>query len=78
MRTKNLSVTSTTTRDPLNLTLTVFGRVPNGQTLLRSGTQIKDLLYIDDELDNTASALPLVLNQRKATTDINETLLTRY
>ena len=33
-----------TTRGPLSLTLTVFGRVPAGQALTRSGAQPGDLL----------------------------------
>jgi len=50
-----------TTRGPLSLTLTVFGRVPSGQALLRSGAQVGDLLCVGGELGDAAGALPLVL-----------------
>lgn len=67
-----------TTRGPLSLTLTVFGRVPNGQALLRSGAQVGDLLCVGGELGDAAGALPLVLGQREAAADISEALLARY
>ncbi|UFQ97156.1 thiamine-phosphate kinase [Pseudomonas wenzhouensis] len=67
-----------TTRGPLSLTLTVFGRVPAGQALLRSGAQVGDLLCVDGELGDAAGALPLVLGQREAAADIREALLARY
>ena len=67
-----------TTRGPLSLTLTVFGRVPAGQALLRSGAQVDDLLCVGGELGDAAGALPLVLAQRDATPDVAEPLLARY
>ena len=67
-----------TTRGPLSLTLTVFGRVPAGQALLRSGAQVGDLLCVGGELGDAAGALPLVLGQRDAAADIREALLARY
>lgn len=67
-----------TTRGPLSLTLTVFGRVPAGQALLRSGAQVGDLLCVGGELGDAAGALPLVLAQRDATREIAEPLLARY
>ncbi|AXO63179.1 thiamine-phosphate kinase [Ectopseudomonas oleovorans] len=67
-----------TTRGPLSLTLTVFGRVPAGQALLRSGAQVGDLLCVGGELGDAAGALPLVLAQRDATPEIAEPLLARY
>ena len=67
-----------TTRGPLSLTLTVFGRVPSGQALLRSGAQVGDLLCVGGELGDAAGALPLVLGQRDASDDIREALLARY
>ena len=50
-----------TTRGPLCLTLTVFGRVPSGRALTRSGAQAGDVLCVGGELGNAAGALPLVL-----------------
>ena len=67
-----------TTRGPLCLTLTVFGRVPNGQALTRSGAQPGDLLCVGGELGNGAGALPLVLNQLSAGPSIAEPLLAHY
>ncbi|WP_016702667.1 thiamine-phosphate kinase [Pseudomonas chlororaphis] len=67
-----------TTRGPLTLTMTVFGRVPAGQALTRSGARPGDLLCVGGELGNGAGALPLVLGQRSADPDIAEPLLAHY
>ncbi len=67
-----------TTRGPLSLTLTVFGRVPAGQALTRSGAQPGDLLCVGGELGNAAGALPLVLGQRSADAGVAEPLLAHY
>ncbi|MEB0208645.1 thiamine-phosphate kinase [Pseudomonas sp. CCC3.1] len=67
-----------TTRGPLCLTVTVFGRVPKGQALSRSGARPGDLLCVGGELGNAAGALPLVLGQRSTTPAIAEPLLAHY
>ena len=67
-----------TTRGPLSLTLTVFGRVPKGLALSRSGARPGDLVCVGAELGNAAGALPLVLKQRSTTPDIAEPLLAHY
>ena len=67
-----------TTRGPLCLTLTVFGRVPTGHALTRSGARPGDLLCVGGELGNAAGALPLVLGQRNAESFIAEPLLAHY
>lgn len=67
-----------TTRGPLCLTFTVFGRVPAGQALTRSGARPGDLLCVGGELGNAAGALPLVLGQRSAESFIAEPLLAHY
>ena len=67
-----------TTRGPLCLTLTVFGRVPKGQALTRSGACSGDLLCVGGELGNGAGALPLVLGQRSAEPVVAEPLLAHY
>ncbi|EWC40629.1 thiamine monophosphate kinase [Stutzerimonas stutzeri KOS6] len=67
-----------TTRGPLSLTVTVFGRVPAGQALTRAGAQIGDLLCVGGVLGEAAGALPLVLRQAEAEADIAEHLLARY
>lgn len=67
-----------TTRGPLSLTLTVFGRVPAGQALLRSGAQPGDLLCVGGELGDAAGALPLVLGERSSDSSGAAALLARY
>jgi len=67
-----------TTRGPLSVTVTVFGRVPVGQALTRSGAQVGDLLCVGGALGDGAGALPLVLNQRTAEASIAQALLARY
>jgi thiamine-monophosphate kinase len=67
-----------TTRGPLSLTMTVFGRVPTGLALTRSGAQPGDLLCVGGELGNGAGALPLVLGQRTAEAAIADPLLAHY
>lgn len=67
-----------TTRGPLSMTLTVFGRVPAGQALTRAGARVGDLLCVGGELGDAAGALPLVLGQRQAPAEIAEPLLARY
>ena len=67
-----------TTRGPLSLTVTVFGRVPSGQALVRSGAQVGDLLCVGGVLGEAAGALPLVLRQAEADAHVAEHLLARY
>ncbi len=67
-----------TTRGPLSLTMTVFGRVPAGQALTRSGARAGDLLCVGGELGNAAGALPLVLGERQADAALAEPLLAHY
>ncbi|MFS2069994.1 thiamine-phosphate kinase [Pseudomonas sp. CT11-2] len=67
-----------TTRGPLSLTMTVFGRVPTGLALTRSGAQPGDLLCVGGDLGNGAGALPLVLGQRTADAAIADPLLAHY
>ncbi|MBI6952540.1 thiamine-phosphate kinase [Pseudomonas sp. B21-023] len=67
-----------TTRGPLSITVTVFGRVPTGQALRRSGAQPGDLLCVGGFLGNAAGALPLVLGEREAAADVAGPLLEHY
>lgn len=67
-----------TTRGPSSLTLTVFGKVPHGQALTRSGAQPGDLLCVGGPLGDAAGALTLVLNQRRAEASTTQALLARY
>lgn len=67
-----------TTRGPLSLTLSVFGQVPAGQALTRSGARPGDLLCVGGSLGDGAGALPLVLGESMATGDAADYLLQRY
>lgn len=67
-----------TSRGPLSLTLSVFGRVPRGLALTRAGARVGDLLCVGGELGDGAGALALVLGQRQAPAEIAEPLLARY
>ncbi|PTT79533.1 thiamine-phosphate kinase [Pseudomonas sp. HMWF010] len=67
-----------TTRGPLSLTLTVFGRVPSGMALTRKGAQAGDLLCVGGALGDAAGALPLVLGQQRADSLQAAALLARY
>ena len=67
-----------TTRGPLSLTMTVFGRVPAGQALTRGGARPGDLLCVGGELGNAAGALPLVLGEREAEATFAGPLLSHY
>ncbi len=67
-----------TTRGPLSMTLTVFGRVPVGAALLRSGAQPGDLLCVDGWLGDAAGVLPIVLGEREENSVEASALLRRY
>lgn len=67
-----------TTRGPLNINVTVFGRLPAGQALLRSGARPGDLLCIGGPTGEAAAALPLVLGERTPRGAADRQLLARY
>ncbi|QXH47482.1 thiamine-phosphate kinase [Pseudomonas xanthosomatis] len=67
-----------TTRGPLSITVTVFGRVPAGQALRRSGARPGDLLCVGGPLGNAAGALALVLGEREAPGELAAPLLEHY
>ncbi len=46
-----------TTRGPLNICITVFGEVPAGQALLRSGARVGDDIYVSGTLGDARLAL---------------------
>ncbi|MBC7648137.1 MAG: thiamine-phosphate kinase [Vitreoscilla sp.] len=46
-----------TTQGPLNICITVFGEVPRGQALLRSGAQVGDDIYVSGALGDARLAL---------------------
>jgi thiamine-monophosphate kinase len=49
-----------TTRGPLNLCITVFGEVPAGQALLRSGARVGDDVYVSGALGDARLALEVL------------------
>lgn len=67
-----------TTRGPLNINVSVFGSLPAGQALLRSGARPGDLLCIGAPTGEAAAALPLVLGARAASGAADAQLLARY
>ncbi|MGE7990948.1 thiamine-phosphate kinase [Pseudomonas sp. NPDC089554] len=67
-----------TTRGPLSITVTVFGRVPSGQALRRSGARPGDALCVGGYLGDAAGALALVLGERQAPSELAEPLLAHY
>lgn len=67
-----------TTRGPLSMTLTVFGRVPRGAALLRSGAQPGDLICVGGALGDAAGALPIVLGEHPNDSAEAAALLRRY
>ena len=52
-----------TTRGPLNICITVFGEVPPGQALLRSGAQAGDDIYVSGTLGDACLALRALKGQ---------------
>jgi len=46
-----------TTQGPLNICITVFGEVPSGRALLRSGAQVDDDIYVSGTLGDARLAL---------------------
>ena len=53
-----------TTRGPLNICITVFGEVPKGQALLRSGAMAGDDIYVSGTLGDASLALAHLLQER--------------
>lgn len=52
-----------TTQGPLNICITVFGEVPAGQALLRSGAQAGDDIYVSGHLGDARLALDVLLGK---------------
>ena len=52
-----------TTQGPLNICITVFGEVPRGQALLRSGARVGDDLYVSGTLGDARLALDALLGK---------------
>ncbi|MDE2419258.1 MAG: thiamine-phosphate kinase, partial [Burkholderiales bacterium] len=52
-----------TTQGPLNICITVFGEVPTGQALLRSGARAGDDIYVSGTLGDARLALDALQGQ---------------
>ncbi len=59
-----------TTQGPLNLCITVFGEVPPGQALLRSGAQAGDDVYVSGTLGDARLALQALRGSLKLPADL--------
>lgn len=57
-----------TTRGPLSLSITIIGEVPQGQSLLRSGAQAGDEIWVSGNLGDAA----LALAHMQGTTTLND------
>jgi thiamine-monophosphate kinase len=58
-----------TTHGPLNICITVFGEVPKGQALLRSGALAGDDIYVSGTVGDASLALAHILQERNKRTD---------
>ncbi|TXH86660.1 MAG: thiamine-phosphate kinase [Rhodoferax sp.] len=61
-----------TTQGPLNICITVFGEVPAGQALLRSGAQVGDDIWVSGSLGDAALALQALLGRATVPTGLLE------
>ncbi len=52
-----------TTRGPLNICITVFGEVPPGQALLRSGAKVQDQVWVSGALGGARAGLEALLGR---------------
>ena len=59
-----------TTQGPLNICITVFGEVPPGQALLRSGAQPGDDIYVSGTLGDARLALEALLGHTTLPADV--------
>lgn len=59
-----------TTRGPLNICITVFGEVPTGQALLRSGARPGDELWVSGTLGDARLALEALQGHRTLNPDV--------
>lgn len=59
-----------TTQGPLNICITVFGEVPAGQALLRSGAQAGDDIYVSGSLGDARLALEALQGRLQLPADV--------
>lgn len=63
-----------TTQGPLNICITVFGEVPTGGALLRSGAQVGDDVYVSGTVGHARLALEMLRGNVPATPDQLQTM----
>ncbi len=59
-----------TTQGPLNICITVFGEVPRGQALLRSGAKVGDDIYVSGTLGDARLALDALQGKIELPSDL--------
>jgi thiamine-monophosphate kinase len=59
-----------TTQGPLNICITVFGEVPRGQALLRSGARVGDDIYVSGTLGDARLALDMLAGRIELPPDV--------
>jgi thiamine-monophosphate kinase len=59
-----------TTKGPLNICITVFGEVPVGQALLRSGAQVDDDIWVSGSVGDAALGLQALLGRATLPPDL--------
>ncbi|MBK4765111.1 MAG: thiamine-phosphate kinase [Pantoea sp. Brub] len=63
-----------TNRGPLSLTLNIFGTIPKGLQITRSGAKVGDLIYVTGNLGNSAAGFNLLKNKL----NINNSMLYKF
>ena len=64
-----------TTRGPLSISMTVFGKVPKGQAIRRGGAQVGDLIYVTGTLGDAGAALLALQGELKISRPQQNTLM---
>lgn len=61
-----------TTKGPLSLTLTVYGSIPQGMQLVRSGAKAGDWIYVTGSLGDSAAGLAILLDQLNTSNELDK------